>query len=210
MPWLILLPEAPLLINLLPFRTYISFGLPPVWAAMEILSPSRAPSSPAWKMFCLGAIPGLPKVHLHNPVLAYEDGDDFMKFFYQAEQGSWILSCSSWKARSPTKKIKKEGYWAASVPIRIPASPSPPATGSTAWRRRRWQSSASGPAPLMAGSMPWQAILPAAWGSLTILGGIGVRRPGLPIVNVPGCPVQPDNFMETVLYLLYQVAGRRR
>ena len=27
-------------------------------------------------------------------------------------------------------------------------------------------------------------------------------------MNVPGCPVQPDNFMETVLYLLYQVAGR--
>ena len=32
-------------------------------------------------------------------------------------------------------------------------------------------------------------------------------KAGLPIVNVPGCPVQPDNFMETVLYLLYQVAG---
>jgi hydrogenase small subunit len=30
---------------------------------------------------------------------------------------------------------------------------------------------------------------------------------GIPIVNVPGCPVQPDNFMETVLYLLYQAAG---
>jgi Ni,Fe-hydrogenase I small subunit len=30
---------------------------------------------------------------------------------------------------------------------------------------------------------------------------------GLPIVNVPGCPVQPDNFMETVLYLLFQVSG---
>jgi len=27
-------------------------------------------------------------------------------------------------------------------------------------------------------------------------------KAGLPIVNVPGCPVQPDNFMETVLYLL--------
>ncbi|HKU25268.1 MAG TPA: hypothetical protein VJQ54_07325, partial [Candidatus Sulfotelmatobacter sp.] len=33
----------------------------------------------------LGAIPGIPKVHLHNPVLAYEVGDDFMKYFYQAE-----------------------------------------------------------------------------------------------------------------------------
>ena len=32
-------------------------------------------------------------------------------------------------------------------------------------------------------------------------------KAGLPIVNVPGCPVQPDNFMETVLYLLYMVAG---
>ena len=32
-------------------------------------------------------------------------------------------------------------------------------------------------------------------------------KAGLPIVNVPGCPVQPDNFMETVLYLLYQLAG---
>jgi hydrogenase small subunit len=32
-------------------------------------------------------------------------------------------------------------------------------------------------------------------------------KAGLPIVNVPGCPVQPDNFMETILYLLYQVSG---
>jgi hydrogenase small subunit len=30
---------------------------------------------------------------------------------------------------------------------------------------------------------------------------------GIPIVNVPGCPVQPDNFMETLLWLLYQAAG---
>ena len=34
----------------------------------------------------MGAIPGLPKVHLHNPVLAYEVGNDFMKFFYEAEE----------------------------------------------------------------------------------------------------------------------------
>jgi hydrogenase small subunit len=29
----------------------------------------------------------------------------------------------------------------------------------------------------------------------------------IPIVNVPGCPVQPDSFMEVVLYLLRQAAG---
>ena len=31
---------------------------------------------------------------------------------------------------------------------------------------------------------------------------------GIPIVCVPGCPVQPDNFMEVLLYLLNQAAGR--
>jgi hypothetical protein len=35
----------------------------------------------------LGAIPGLPKVHLHNPVLVYEVGDDFMKYWYLAAEG---------------------------------------------------------------------------------------------------------------------------
>ena len=30
----------------------------------------------------------------------------------------------------------------------------------------------------------------------------------IPIVCVPGCPVQPDNFMETLLYLLYMASGR--
>ncbi|HEX3313343.1 MAG TPA: hypothetical protein VHR72_00575, partial [Gemmataceae bacterium] len=29
-----------------------------------------------------------------------------------------------------------------------------------------------------------------------------------PVICVPGCPVQPDNFMETLLYLLHQVAGQ--
>ena len=32
-------------------------------------------------------------------------------------------------------------------------------------------------------------------------------KAGYPIVNVPGCPVQPDNFMETLLYLLRMMAG---
>jgi hydrogenase small subunit len=46
-----------------------------------------------------------------------------------------------------------------------------------------------------------------AMGLADYLGWEWRSKAGLPIVNVPGCPVQPDNFMETVLYLLYQVAG---
>ena len=32
-------------------------------------------------------------------------------------------------------------------------------------------------------------------------------RLGHPIVNLPGCPVQPDNITETLLYLVLQLAG---
>ena len=39
------------------------------------------------------------------------------------------------------------------------------------------------------------------------LGWTWKSKAGLPVVNVPGCPVQPDNFMETLLYLLRQLAG---
>ena len=37
-----------------------------------------AATQPSIEDVLLGAIPGLPKVHLHNPVLAVEVGDDFM------------------------------------------------------------------------------------------------------------------------------------
>ncbi len=40
------------------------------------------------------------------------------------------------------------------------------------------------------------------------LGWSWKSKAGLPIVCVPGCPVQPDNFMEVFLYLLYQFAGK--
>src|SRR6266403_5871698 len=46
-----------------------------------------AAEQPSIEDVVMGAIPGLPKVHLHNPVLAYECGDEFMKYWYQAEQG---------------------------------------------------------------------------------------------------------------------------
>ena len=43
-----------------------------VWAATATPSRSPAASNPSIEDVVLGAIPGLPKVHLHNPVLAYE------------------------------------------------------------------------------------------------------------------------------------------
>ena len=72
-----------------------------------------AATQPSIEDVLLGAIPGLPRVHLHNPVLAYENGDDFLKYWYQAEQGKLEPFVLVVEGSIPNEKIKKEGYWAA-------------------------------------------------------------------------------------------------
>ncbi len=47
-----------------------------------------------------------------------------------------------------------------------------------------------------------------AMGVADYLGWEWRSKAGLPIVNVPGCPIQPDNMSETLLYLLYQLNGQ--
>ena len=42
-----------------------------------------AATQPSIEDVVMGAVPGLPKVHLHNPVLAYEVGDEFMNHLPQ-------------------------------------------------------------------------------------------------------------------------------
>ena len=72
-----------------------------------------AATQPSIEDVLLGAIPGLPKVHLHNPVLAYETGDEFMKFCYDAWKGKLDPFVLVVEGSIPNEKIKKEGYWAA-------------------------------------------------------------------------------------------------
>src|SRR4249920_3505575 len=44
-------------------------------------------TNPSLEDIITGAIPGMPRVVVHNPVLAWENGDEFMNAWYEAEQG---------------------------------------------------------------------------------------------------------------------------
>src|SRR5437764_3137295 len=46
-----------------------------------------AATQPSIEDVLLGAIPGLPRVNLHNPVLAYRNGADFLNIFHRAAAG---------------------------------------------------------------------------------------------------------------------------
>ncbi len=54
----------------------------------------------------------------------------------------------------------------------------------------------------------WPATRPARWAFPTTSAGTGSRRPACRSSACPGCPIHPDNLSETILYLLYQVAGQ--
>src|ERR1700733_2259298 len=73
-----------------------------------------AATQPSVEDVLLGAIPGLPKVHLHNPVLCWEVGDEFMKFYYDAEAGRLDPFVLVVEGSIPNEKIHAPGgYWAA-------------------------------------------------------------------------------------------------
>ncbi len=155
----------------------------------------------------LGAIPGLPNVHLHNPVLAYEVGDEFMKYWYQAERGELDPFVLVVEGSIPNEKIKTEGYWAALG--------NDPATGqpitTCEWIDRLAPKAlavvAIGTCATYGGIHAMEGNPTGCMGLADYLGWNWKTKAGIPIVNVPGCPVHPDNFMETVLYLLYQAIG---
>ena len=122
-----------------------------------------AATQPSIEDVVMGSIPGLPKVHLHNPVLAYEVGDEFMNFLYRAEKGQLDPFVLVLEGSVPNESIKSEGYWAARAPTRRPASRSRPTNGSIGSRPRPGPSSPPAPAPLTAEFTPWKATRPAAW-----------------------------------------------
>jgi len=166
-----------------------------------------AAEQPSIEDVVMGNIPGLPKVHLHNPELAVEVGDNFMDWWYKAERGELDPFVLVIEGSIPNENIKAEGYWAAMG--RDPATGQP--IPSTQWIDRlapkAWAVVAAGTCATYGGIHAMQGNPTGAMGLPDYLGWNWRSKAGIPIVCVPGCPVQPDNFMETLLYLLYQAAG---
>ncbi|HVY47015.1 MAG TPA: hypothetical protein VHB21_14105 [Minicystis sp.] len=169
-----------------------------------------AATQPSLEDVLLGAIPGLPEVRLHHPVLATEAGDAFLAAYHDAAEGRlgrpFVLVV---EGSIPNERIHSDpdGYWAGFGVD--------PATGqpikTTQWierlAARAWAVVACGTCATFGGIHAMSGNPTGCMGLVDYLGTSYRSAAGVPIVNVPGCPVQPDNFMETLLYLLYQAAG---
>jgi len=167
-----------------------------------------AATQPSIEELLLGALPGLPKVRLHNPVLAYENGDDFLRLFHQAAEGRLDPFLLVVEGSIPDETNKTEGYWAAMGTDKATGQPIPTCQWIDRLAPRAWAVAAAGTCAAYGGIHAMQGNATGCMGLPDYLGHDWKSKAGIPIVCVPGCPVQPDNFMETLLYLLYQAEGR--
>ena len=164
-------------------------------------------TNPSLEDLLRGCLPSMPPVVLHNPVLAYENGEEFLVAFEQAASGALDPFVLVLEGSVPNEEINGDGHWAGMGVD--------PATGqpilTTTWIDRLAPHAA---AVLALGTCAAYGGIPAmrnnptgAMGLRDYLGWSWTTRLGNPIVNLPGCPVAPDNITETLLYLVLHLVG---
>jgi hydrogenase small subunit len=164
-------------------------------------------SQPSIEDILLGGLPGLPKVHLHNPVLAYENGEEFMRFFYDGAAGKLGPFILVVEGSIPNEKNKAEGYWASFGTDQKSGEPILTCDWIDRLAPKAWAVVAAGTCSAYGGIHAMEGNPTGCMGLPDYLGWDWKSQANIPIVCIPGCPVQPDNFTESLLYLLHMAAG---
>ena len=108
----------------------------------------------------------------------------------------------------PDENNKKEGYWASLGTDPATGQPITTCEWIDRLAPRAWAVIAVGTCATYGGIHAMEGNPTGCMGLPDYLGWQWKSKAKIPIVCVPGCPIQPDNFMETLLYLLYMAAGR--
>jgi hydrogenase small subunit len=167
-----------------------------------------AATNPSLEDLVLGGIPGIPKVNFHNPVLAYAVGDDFLRPFEQAAEGKLEPFILVVEGSIPNERNKEQGYWAALGTSRITGQPITTCEWIDRLAPKAWAVVAAGTCSAYGGIHALAGNPTGCMGLPDYLGWSWKSKTGIPLICIPGCPIQPDNFMGTLLYLLRQAAGQ--
>jgi hydrogenase small subunit len=167
-----------------------------------------AATQPSIEDIVRGALPWIPKVRFHNAFLAIENGDEFLERFHLAANGKLSPFILVVEGSIPDETNKAEGYWASFGTDKATAQPITTCEWIDRLAPRAWAVMAAGTCATYGGIHAMQGNPTDCMGLADYLGWNWKSASGIPLVCIPGCPVQPDNFMETLLYLLHMTAGR--
>ena len=173
-------------------------------------------TNPGIEGLLTGTVPAMPKVLLHHPVLSVESGAEFMQSFKDAHAGTlgdpYVVV---FEGSVPDERIaaRTGGYWSAmgSEVIAGDATGQHRLVPTTEWLSRLAPGAA---ATIAIGTCATWGGVPSAEGNPTgamsvmdFLGKDYRSAFGLPIIHIPGCAPQGDNFTETVFAILLFLQG---
>ena len=167
-----------------------------------------AATQPSIEDIVLGSMPWIPKVRLHNAFLSSENGEEFMEFFYAAAEGRSRPFILVVEGSIPNEHNKAEGYWASFGTDQVTGQPILSCDWIDRLAPKAWAVVAAGTCATYGGIHAMEGNPTGCMGLPDYLGWKWKSEAGIPIVCIPGCPVQPDNMMESLLYLLHMAAGR--
>jgi hydrogenase small subunit len=172
-------------------------------------------TNPSVEELLTGAIPGIPKVVLHHPVLSVAAGSEFIRPFRDAVNGTLgapYVVVMEGSVPDDQSIPENQGYFSAMGAGGFdPDSDSEQPNRVTDWVRKM----APGAAAMVAiGTCATWGGIPAAAGNVTgsmslmdYLGRDYRSALGVPVVNIPGCSPVGDNFTETVAAVLMFLQG---
>lgn len=171
-------------------------------------------TSPSLESLLLGGHAGLPQVILHHPVVNLESGPAYLRAHEAAIKGELdvpyvvILEGS---ISDETLAVPYGGYWSGQGEEPWGKDGQVRTVTADEWIARLAPGAA---AAIAIGTCATWGGVPAAEGNPTgamslmdFLGKDYRSTFGLPVVNIPGCAPQGDNFTETVAAILYFLQG---
>ena len=167
-----------------------------------------AATQPSIEDIVLGGLPGVPEVHFINPFYSFENADEYINYLVLAEKSELDPFILVIEGSIPNEQIKEEGYWAALGTDKKTGQPITTCEWIDRLAPKAWAVMAVGTCATYGGIHAMEGNPTGAMGLPDYLGWNWKSKGGIPIVCVPGCPTQPDNLTETLLYLLYQSAER--
>ena len=165
-------------------------------------------TQPSLEEIVLGAMPWAPKVNFRNPLLARETGDEFLEPFRRAAEGRLSPFILVVEGSVPNEQNKAEGYWAALGTDPVTGQPITTCEWIDRLVPHAWAVMAVGTCATYGGMHAMAGNPTGCMGLPDYLGWDWRSTANIPIVCVPGCPTQPDNLTETLLYLLHMASGR--
>jgi len=171
-------------------------------------------TNPGIEGLLAGVVPAMPKVILHHPVLSVEAGAEFVRSFadaWEGKLGAPYVVVFEGSVADERIAGRTGGYFSAMGVEHVEGVAGPQPVPTATWLRRLAPGAA---ATIAIGTCATWGGIPSAEGNPTgamslmdFLGKDYRSAFGLPVINIPGCAPQGDNFTETVFAVLLFLQG---